>query len=128
MLIEPALHCIENVLVFPSGDPSLLAGGSFTESFLVEERDDDVGSICGLTSFCEEFAIDFFSDKQHGGLHPISDRAAIKQPRQPVGLLPRPATGFFSSAPMASTSESDMGEQSEILTDTYGKRTGNRSE
>jgi hypothetical protein len=28
MLIEPALYGIENVLVFPSGDPSLLAGGA----------------------------------------------------------------------------------------------------
>jgi len=25
MLVEPALHCLENVLMLPSGDPSLLA-------------------------------------------------------------------------------------------------------
>ena len=28
MFVEPALHCIENVLMLPSGDPSLLAGGA----------------------------------------------------------------------------------------------------
>src|SRR5476649_1578777 len=28
MLVEPALHRLENGLMFPSGDPSLLAGGA----------------------------------------------------------------------------------------------------
>src|ERR1019366_2532771 len=28
MLVEPALHRLENALMFPSGDPSLLAGGA----------------------------------------------------------------------------------------------------
>src|SRR5207342_248609 len=28
MFVEPALHRIENVLVLPSGDPSLLTGGA----------------------------------------------------------------------------------------------------
>src|SRR4029077_5773476 len=28
MLVEPALHCLENVLLLPSGDPSFLAGGA----------------------------------------------------------------------------------------------------
>src|ERR1700693_6249584 len=28
MLVEPALHRLENVLVLPSGDPPLLAGGA----------------------------------------------------------------------------------------------------
>ena len=28
MLVEPALHGLENVLMLPSGDPSLLAGGA----------------------------------------------------------------------------------------------------
>ena len=28
MLVEPALHRLENVLMLPSGDPSLLAGGA----------------------------------------------------------------------------------------------------
>ena len=28
MLVEPALHRLENTLMFPSGDPSLLAGGA----------------------------------------------------------------------------------------------------
>src|SRR5450759_3340613 len=28
MLVEPALHRLKNVLVLPSGDPSLLAGGA----------------------------------------------------------------------------------------------------
>src|SRR5947209_411296 len=28
MFVEPALHCLKNVLVLPSGDPSLLAGGA----------------------------------------------------------------------------------------------------
>src|SRR5665648_423246 len=28
MLVEPTLHRLENALMFPSGDPSLLAGGA----------------------------------------------------------------------------------------------------
>src|SRR5665213_3502222 len=28
MLVEPALHRLENVLMLPSGDPSFLAGGA----------------------------------------------------------------------------------------------------
>src|SRR5664280_3151778 len=28
MFVEPALHRLENTLMFPSGDPSLLAGGA----------------------------------------------------------------------------------------------------
>src|SRR5260370_9828939 len=28
MLVEPTLHRLENVLMLPSGDPSLLAGGA----------------------------------------------------------------------------------------------------
>jgi hypothetical protein len=33
MLVEPALHRLENALMFPSGDPSLLAGGGAMQEF-----------------------------------------------------------------------------------------------
>src|SRR6476646_3478826 len=49
MLVEPALNGFENVLMFPSGDPSLLAGGA---SGLDCTALADVGPVAGATPNC----------------------------------------------------------------------------